>query len=70
MQACQTRYHTMPRSPKEVLRAHVDQLSPAQQREFIAVALELIAARDLLDEVEDTVARIQPLSAPLHTVIH
>jgi hypothetical protein len=30
---------------KEALRAHVDQLSPDKQREFVAVALQLISER-------------------------
>ena len=37
---------------KQVLRAHVDQLSPAKQREFIAVAFGLIAKRTGVSEAE------------------
>jgi hypothetical protein len=70
MQAHPTQPHTTTQSPKEALRAHIDQLSPAQQRAFIAAALALIAARNMLDEVEETIYRVQPLPAPLHTVIH
>lgn len=32
-------------SAKELLRAHVDQLSPAQQMDFVVAALQLIANR-------------------------
>ena len=44
-------------SAKQALRAHVEQLSPAQQREFIDCALHLIAERILMDEVE---AQLRP----------
>ena len=64
----QTQLHTTTLSPKDLLRAHVERLSPAQQREFIAAALELIALRDMLDEVEVTASRLQPSS--MHTVAH
>jgi hypothetical protein len=37
---------------KQVLRAHVDQLTPAKQREFIAVAFHLIARRTHVSKVE------------------
>ena len=37
--------------PKQVLRAHVDRLPPDKQREFIAVALQLIAKRTSMSEV-------------------
>jgi energy-coupling factor transporter ATP-binding protein EcfA2 len=46
-------------SAKQALRAHVEQLSPAKQREFIDCALHLIAERILLDEVE---AQLSPSS--------
>ena len=55
-------------SPKEALRAHVDQLSPAQQREFVAAALGLIATRNMLDEVEETVYRSQPQTMSNHNI--
>lgn len=53
-----------------LLHVHIEQLSPAQQRDCIAATLALIAARNMLDEVENTVSRIQPLLAPSHIVLH
>jgi hypothetical protein len=38
--------------PKQVLRAHVDRLPPDKQREFIAVAFQLIAKRTDMSEPE------------------
>jgi hypothetical protein len=70
MHAHPTQRHTTTLSPKEALRAHVDQLSPAQQRAFVAAALALLAARNMLDEVEETIYRIQPLPASMHTAVH
>lgn len=46
------RRHAGSYSAKQALRAHVAQLSPAKQREFIDCALHLIAERILMDEVE------------------
>ncbi len=38
--------------PKQVLRAHIDQLSLDRQREFVAIAFQLIAARSNMSEAE------------------
>jgi hypothetical protein len=38
--------------PKEVLRAHVYRLPPDKQSEFIATAVQLIAKRSGINEVE------------------
>jgi hypothetical protein len=38
--------------PKQVLRAHVDRLPPHKQREFIAVAFQLMAKRTSMNEAE------------------
>jgi hypothetical protein len=39
------RQHDTTVDPKQVLRAHIDQLSADKQREFVASAFQLIAAR-------------------------
>ena len=64
-----THLHSTNLSPKETLRAHVDQLSLTQQREFVAAALGLIATRNMMDEVEETVSRSQPQTSSNH-IIH
>jgi hypothetical protein len=46
------RHRTVDQSPKEGLRAHIDELSLEMQREFVEVALQLIAARPLFQEIE------------------
>ena len=38
--------------PKQVLRAHIDQLPLGKQREFVATAFQLIAERSKLNEAE------------------
>lgn len=38
--------------PKQVLRAHINQLPPEKQREFIASALQLIAERTSMGEAK------------------
>jgi hypothetical protein len=42
--------HVTEVDPKELLRAHVYQLPPDKQREFVAVALQLIAKRFGMNE--------------------
>jgi hypothetical protein len=62
------RHRTGKLSPKEALRAHIDQLSLEKQREFIAAALQLIIARPTLCEVE--IPAYQPVPARKRIVIH
>jgi hypothetical protein len=38
--------------PKQVLRAHIDQLPLERQREFVITAFQLIAARPNMGETE------------------
>ncbi len=38
--------------PKQVLRAHIDQLPLGRQREFVAIAFQMIAARPNMSEAE------------------
>lgn len=40
--------------PKQVLRAHIDQLPLGRQREFVAIAFQLIAARPNTNEAESS----------------
>ena len=46
------RLRATPVDPKQVLRAHIDQLSADKQREFIASAFQLIAARTAKRDAE------------------
>jgi hypothetical protein len=46
-----TRHNASELSPKEALRAQIDMLSLDKQREFVAAALQLIAARQLLSDM-------------------
>jgi hypothetical protein len=46
-----TRYANPEIDPKQALRAHVDQLSVEQQREFIAAAYQLLGDRIDLSKV-------------------
>jgi hypothetical protein len=55
------RHHTGNLSDKEALRAHVEQMSPDKKREFVAAALQLLAARTLLDEAEDQAFYLEPV---------
>jgi hypothetical protein len=64
------RHSTAHLSPKEALRTHVDQLSPAQQREFIAAALQLIATRAMMDEAEAIADYLQPVHHTMNAAIH
>ena len=48
---------------KQVLHAHVNQLPPAQQREFIALAFQLIAERTGRSEAEIKAKYWQPRQA-------
>lgn len=45
-------HRTADLSAKEALRAHIEQLSLEMQQEFVALALQLIAARPTPCEVE------------------
>jgi hypothetical protein len=38
--------------PKQALRAHIDQLPPEKQREFVASALQLIAKRTAMSDAK------------------
>ncbi len=46
------RQHDTPADPKQVLRAHIDQLPLEKQHEFVATAFQLIAARTAKREAE------------------
>jgi hypothetical protein len=62
------RHRTADLSPKEVLRAHIEQLSLDMQREFVAIALQLIAARPTPCEVD--LPAYQPIVARKFSVRH
>jgi hypothetical protein len=44
---------TRAQQSKAALRAHVDGLPPAQQREFVLIALQVMAARYCMDEADE-----------------
>jgi hypothetical protein len=62
------RHRTSDQSSKEALRAHIDRLSLEMQREFVEVALQLIAARRLPSEVAVTYASYMAMRR--HTLTH
>jgi hypothetical protein len=57
-------------TPKQALRAHFDQMSPEKRREFVDLAMQLIAERTLMDEVADEVDAIQFLQGRRHNAIN